>query len=77
MVSVYILTIKSTNEKHYFTSVVGIFKKFDYDILKIKYVSLSKHSFKRGLYENKHIIIEKVYALTPTDIEQEKEKTNE
>ncbi len=74
MGSVYILTIKSTNEKHYFTSVLALCKKFDYDILKIKYISLGKHSFKRGPYENKHITIEKVYALSPKEVDEEKEK---
>ncbi|MCC8187519.1 MAG: hypothetical protein LIP08_08420 [Bacteroides sp.] len=72
MVSVYILTIKETNEKYYFTSLVAIFEAFDYDVLKIKYVSLRKHSFKRQPFDNKRIKIEKVTAFGKGDIAEKK-----
>ncbi len=74
MVSVYILTFKETNEKHYFTSLVALFYAFDYEVLKIKYVSLGKHSFKKGPFENKRLRIEKIHALSKVDIDKRKEK---
>jgi len=77
MVSAYILTIKSTNEKHYFTTLVPLFNKFDYETLRIKRISLHKHSFKKEPYENKHIIIEKVWIWNNKDVIKEKEQNEE
>ncbi|MCD8030180.1 MAG: hypothetical protein LUF85_04970 [Bacteroides sp.] len=71
MVSVYILTFKETNEKHYFTSLVALYENFDSDVLKVKYTTLSKRGFKtEGPYENKAIKIVKITALSKGDAEK-------
>ncbi len=77
MTYAYILTIKDTNEKHYFATLVALFTKFDYDTLRVKHVSLGKYSFKKGSYENKHILIERVIILNKADVLKEKEETKD
>ncbi|GEM_PF-4282031 len=75
MVTVYTLTLKETNEKYHFTSLVALFEAFDYDVLRIKYKSLGTHSFKKGdPYENKSIKIERLVALSKGDVIKSKEK---
>ncbi len=82
MISAYILTIKSTNERHCFTTLGPLFSMFDHEVLGIKRISLRKHSFTKCPYENKKIRIEKINILNHKDVNKikenrEKEETQE
>jgi len=76
MTSVYILTLKKSGEVFYFTSVIAITEKFDYDILKIKYRTFNSHNFGKGCFENDHLKVERVTAYSKQDIIKEKQKEN-
>lgn len=69
MTTVYVLTIKTTKEVDYYTSIAALCKENSHDKIRVTAKHLYDVIPKKGFYENSRISIKKVKAKSTKDIQ--------